>query len=196
MSLGSMGLVTALSGAGSLVLPLLAGAVTGATVSPVQLAGVGFAAAAAAAASGAARSDVGRLALALAGLAALGFGAWYVLLDLAARDADPLWALTLSRAASAAAAGAVVVARWRMVRERGALPWRLVTAAGLFDVGGNAFYVLARDLMPIGLAAALTGMYPVVTMILARAILGEHLPRLGQLGVGLALTGVVLISIG
>ena len=67
---------------------------------------------------------------------------------------------------------------------------------GLFDVGGNALYVVAREAMPVSLAAALTGMYPVVTMLLARFVLGEHLPRLGQLGVALALTGVLLISIG
>ncbi len=48
----------------------------------------------------------------------------------------------------------------------------------------------------MSLAAALTGMYPVVTMLLARFVLGEHLPRLGQLGVALALIGVLLISIG
>ncbi len=39
-------------------------------------------------------------------------------------------------------------------------------------------------------------MYPVVTMLLARFVIGEHLPRLGQLGVALALLGVLLISIG
>ena len=196
MALGSMGLVTALSGAGSLVIPLLAGLVLGGAIGPLQLLGVGFAGAAAVAASGASRGDLGRFALVLAAVAAIGFGAWYVLLDLAARSADGLWALTLSRAASAAAATSVVAVRWRRGGTRGTMPWGLITAAGLFDVGGNAFYVLARDLMPIGLAAALTGMYPVVTMVLARAILGERLPRLGQLGVALALTGVVLISIG
>ena len=73
---------------------------------------------------------------------------------------------------------------------------RIVVAAGLFDVGGNALYVLARDAMPVGLAAALTGCYPIVTMLLARIVLGERLPRLGQLGVALALLGVVLISVG
>ena len=69
-------------------------------------------------------------------------------------------------------------------------------AAGLFDVGGNAFFVIARDTLPVGLAAALTGMYPVVTMLLARVVLGERLSRLGLLGVALALLGVVLISLG
>jgi drug/metabolite transporter (DMT)-like permease len=35
-----------------------------------------------------------------------------------------------------------------------------------------------------------------VTMLLARVVLGERLPPLGQLGVGLALLGIVLISAG
>ncbi len=41
MSLGSMGLVTSLAGAGSLALPLVAGALLGATVTPMQLLGCG-----------------------------------------------------------------------------------------------------------------------------------------------------------
>lgn len=192
MSLGSMGLITALSGAGSLAVPLAAGALLGAAVSPLQLLGVGCVAAAAVAASGASRTEVGRRALALAGLAALAFGGWYVLIDLAATAGDPLWALVLSRATSATVAGAMAIGRFR----RGGYPMGIVAAAGLFDVGGNALYVVARDLMPVGLAAALTGLYPVVTMLLARVLIGEHLPRLGQLGVALALMGVVLISVG
>ena len=192
MSLGSMGLVTALSGAGSLAIPLVAGAALGAHVTAVQLVGVACAAGAAAAAGGAARDEVGRRALLLAAAAALGVGTWYVLLDLAARGGDPLWALVLSRATSATLTAAIAFGRF----ERGRFPTRIVVAAGLFDVGGNALYVVARDLIPIGLAAALTGLYPIVTMICARAILGERLPRLGQLGVALALVGIVLISAG
>ena len=192
MSLGSMGIVTSLSGAGSLAIPLAAGAMLGASVTPVQMAGVGCAAIAAAAASGAARDQLGRQALLLAGAAAIGFGTWYVLLDLAARGGDPLWALTFSRATSAALAAAVAFGRF----DRARFPVRIVVAAGLFDVGGNALYVVAREVIPIGLAAALTALYPIVTMILARFVLGEHLPRLGQVGVAFALLGIVLISVG
>ncbi|MGH2417624.1 MAG: EamA family transporter, partial [Candidatus Limnocylindria bacterium] len=117
---------------------------------------------------------------------------WYVLLDAAARGGDPLWALVLSRGSSAAIA--VLLAARRLDRNR--FPARIVVAAGLFDVGGNALYVVARDFIPIGLAAALVGLYPIVTMLLARVVLGERLPRLGQLGVALALLGIVLISAG
>lgn len=194
MSLGSMGLITALSGAGSLAIPLVVGTIAGAHVAPLQLAGVGCAAAAAVAASGASRSQVGHRALLLAGLAAVAFGAWYVLLDLAARSGDPLWALVLSRASSSAIAATMATAFGRF--ERKSFPWWIVVAAGLFDVAGNGTYVVAREFLPVGLAAALSGMYPIVTMLLARAVLQEHLPRLGQAGVALALIGVVLISVG
>ena len=192
MAIGSMGLITALSGAGSLAVPLAAGALLGASATSVQVIGVGCVAVAAVAASGASRSDLGRRALLLAALAALAFGGWYVLIDLAARGGDPLWALVFSRATSAAVAGLLAVGRIR----RHEYPLRVVVAAGLFDVGGNVLYVVARGLMPVGLAAALTGLYPVVTMLLARVLIGEHLPRIGQLGVALALLGIVLISAG
>ena len=192
MSLGSMGLVTALSGVGSLAIPLAAGAIVGARVSELQLLGVGCAAAAGMAASGASRTELGRQALLLAAAAAVSFGTWYVLIDVAASGGDPLWALVLSRAASAGLTALFAVRRFR----REGFPLRIVAAAGLLDVGGNAFYVVARDLLPIGLAAALTGLYRIVTMLMARVLLGERLPRLGQLGVALALAGIVLISLG
>lgn len=193
MAIGSMGLVTSLAGAGSLALPLLAGALLGAEISPVQLVGVACAGAAAAAAGGASTDDFGRRSLLLAGAAAVSFGAWYVLLDLAARSGDPLWALVFSRAGSSVIAAVVVAVRGF---DRSSVPILIVVVAGLFDVGGNALYVVAREQMHLGLAAALIGTYPIITMLLARIVIGERLPRLGQVGVALALLGIVLISIG
>jgi drug/metabolite transporter (DMT)-like permease len=193
MSVGSMGITTALAGAGSLVLPLAVGALRGEPVAPLQVVGVGCAAAAAVAASGASRDELGRRALALAGLAALGFGAWYVLIDVAATAGDWLWALVFSRGASAAIAVAAVATRGF---DRATMPWIAIAVAGLLDVGGNVFFVLSRETIPIGLAAALVGLYPIVTMLLARFVIGERLPTLGVIGVALAILGIVLISAG
>ena len=192
MAIGSMGLVAALSGAGSLTIPLIVGALTGVRVAPLQLVGIGAAAAAGVAASGASRGDLGRRALLLSAVAALGFGTWYVLLDLAAQVSDPLWTLVLSRIASAGVTAAAAVGRF----DRARFPLRVVIAAGLLDVGGNVLYLAARGEMAVGLAAALSGLYPIVTMLLARFILRERLSPLGLIGVGLAVTAVVLISIG
>ena len=142
MAVGSMGIVTAVAGAGSLVLPLAVGALRGQPVAPLQFVGIACAAAAAAAAGGASRDELGRRALALAGLAALAFGAWYVLIDIAASAGDWLWALVFSRGASAGIAAVVVATRGV---DRTAIPWALLLVAGLLDVGGNILFVLARD---------------------------------------------------
>jgi drug/metabolite transporter (DMT)-like permease len=47
----------------------------------------------------------------------------------------------------------------------------------------------------VALAATLSGLYPLVTMLLARFVLGERLPRLGLLSVVLAVAGTVVISV-
>ncbi|HET6381537.1 MAG TPA: EamA family transporter [candidate division Zixibacteria bacterium] len=194
LSLGSMGVVTALSGVGSTAVPLLVGALLlGDAMSGLQLVGVMAAMAAAAAASGATRSGVRPEAIRLAALAALTLGLWFVFLDLGAEH-DELWALVASRASAAVLIGALAVARGEAATVvRG---WRLVAVAGTLDVTGNAAFVLARGEVPVGVAAALSGLYPVVTMLLARSVTGERLPLLALAAVGLAVTGIVLISIG
>jgi uncharacterized membrane protein len=200
LSMGSMGIVTALSGVGSVVIPLVVGALLGASVTGLQLVGVGFAALAATAASGATLSGGMRGdALRLAAIAGISFGAGFVLLDLAA-EGDALWALVASRASSSVlvTAVAIVVGTRISPEARGSsMPLLgLIALAGVLDVAGNGLFVLARGEIAVGLAAAMSGVYPLVTMVLARAVGGEELPPLGLLGVLLAVIGIVLISLG
>ena len=129
------------------------------------------------------------------GLAAVGFGAWYVLIDLAARAGDPLWALVFSRAASAAHRGGRRGDRAAFDRPRSRV--RIVLAAGLFDVGGNVLYVIARerDADRPGRRAgrALPDRHDAPGAVRARR---APAARSGQVGVALALLGIVLISVG
>ena len=194
LAIGAMGLVAALSGLGSVTVPVVVGAVSGVVLAPLQLLGIGMAGLAAMAAGGASREGVSGRALVLAGLAALSFGSWYVLLDLAARTADPLWGLVISRATSAVLIGAIALVGGRVTGVRPVMA--LVVLAGLLDMGGNVLFVVGRSQIPVGLAAALTGLYPLVTMLLARLVLREALPRLGLVAVGLAIGAVALISLG
>ena len=197
LTLGSMGLVAAISALGSVLLPL------GATIFvyhlPVggwQLVGVCCAAAAGAAATGAAHDRATRSALGLAAAAAVAFGMWYVLLDLAAGDGK-LWALTVSRlTASLFMIGVALLLARHRIRSGVRQVWPFIIFAGLLDVAGNALFVLSSADLEVGLAAALSGIYPLVTMLLAGVVLHQSLPRLGLLGVGLALAGIMLISIG
>lgn len=194
LSIGAMGLVAGLSALGSVLVPVLVGALTGARLTPLQLVGVALAGLAAMAAGGASREEVSRTALLLAALAAAAFGSWYVLLDLAAGAGDPLWGLVASRSSAAILIGAVLVGRGGAGAVRPVLP--LVGLAGVLDVAGNVFFVTAGSQVTVGIAAALSGLYPLITMFLARAIVGEALPRLGVTAVGLAIGAVVLISLG
>jgi drug/metabolite transporter (DMT)-like permease len=194
LATGAMGLVAAVSGAGALVLPLgVSIFILGAPIRPLQLVGALCAFGAIGAASGAARTHASRAAIGLALVAAAGFGTWYVLLDRAATG-DPLWALVTSRASGTAFMMAVALGRHQLGTARRALP--LIATSGVCDVAGNALYVVARTGLTVGLAAALSGLYPLVTMLLARLLLRERLPALGLAGVVLALASIVLISVG
>jgi drug/metabolite transporter (DMT)-like permease len=194
MASGAMGLVASVSGAGSVTVPLLVGALLlRQSVHPWQVLGVACAAAAVLAAGGASRGAASRRALWLALLAALGFGLWYALLDRAATASGP-WALLTSRLSGASSLLLLAALRGGLVTLRAG--WRLALLSGVADVGGNALYVGARALMALGLAAALSGIYPLFTVLLARVVLRERLPRLGLAGVALALVAIVLISAG
>jgi drug/metabolite transporter (DMT)-like permease len=192
---GSMGIVSALSGAGAAVIPLLVTLVLGTAVAPLALVGIGLVVGAGLAASDVSRDAASRSALLFALGAAVGFSTWYLLIDRAAEEGG-MWTLFASRAASSLATVALAIGtRARASREavRGVLPF--IALAGVLDVGANVFFVLARGEISVALAAPLSGLYPLVTMFLARFVLGERLPRLGLLSVVLAVAGTVLISL-
>jgi drug/metabolite transporter (DMT)-like permease len=194
LSLGSMGLVAAISGVGSVLLPLFVGVwLGGDSIRTLQWVGVAAALAAGASASGATLRGVNVAALSMAVVAAIGFGMWYVILDRAA-ETHELWALVASRGSSSVVVGGLALALGGARGLRSS--WRLVLAAGALDLGGNGGFVLARGTLPVGIAAALSGLYPIATMLLARAVIGEALPRLGVAAVALAVLGIVLISLG
>lgn len=195
-SLGSMGLVSALAGGGAALIPLVVTILFGAGLEPLQIAGVVCVLVAALMATDISRDAAGRRALVLSFGAAAGFATWYLLLDQAAYDSG-LWALVVSRSSSAVLIGAICLltpARADLGRMSSVLG--IVVVAGLCDVGANGLFIASRAIIPVAVAAALSGLYPLVTMFLARAFLAERLPRLGVISVGVAVAGTVLISIG
>jgi drug/metabolite transporter (DMT)-like permease len=194
LGMGAMGLVSAVSGVGGVLIPLSVGVLLwGNSIHPLQLAGVGFALAAVAAASGATTRGVNRNALLLAVVAAVGFGFWFVFLDRASEH-DQLWALVISRGSASFLIGGLALLRSDRTALRRVAP--LIGLAGLMDVAANGMVVLSFATIPVGIAAALSGTYPLATMLLARTLLREALPRLGVAAVALAVVGIVLISLG
>lgn len=196
MSLGSP--LVAIIGAG---LPVIVAFLFGEQLPPSDVAGIVLGLVAVVLVSIPARSaphEDGRLdrrLLLLALLAGTGIAGFYLLTDRAtAAGAGPWWILVVARATTVA----VLVARLLITRPgRPDLTgrWLVIIGVGLGDMMGNAFFLLANAQGALSVAVVLSSLYPVTTILLARAVLHERL-RGGQLiGVMAALIGVVLIAI-
>jgi drug/metabolite transporter (DMT)-like permease len=87
----------------------------------------------------------------------------------------------------------IVIVLWRQ-------PWRLprgifgwLILIGLLDMAGNAFFILATQTGMLAIAAVLSSLYPVTTVLLAIVFLRERLSRSHILGI--VLTGVAIAMI-
>jgi drug/metabolite transporter (DMT)-like permease len=72
----------------------------------------------------------------------------------------------------------------------------LVLVAGAGDVLGNVFFLIATRAGELAIAAVLTSLYPVGTILLARIVLKERIAKSQSLGIVLAIGACVLIAIG
>ena len=72
----------------------------------------------------------------------------------------------------------------------------IITSAGIFDIGGNAFFVLAIHSGRLDISSVLSSFYPVVTVILALIILKEKLSRPQILGILFVIIALPLIVSG
>jgi len=91
---------------------------------------------------------------------------------------------------------AAAIARHSLRRRHGD-GWFLLAAAfaGVIDVVANICYVAATRTGMFGLAVVLASLYPGVTVLLARLVLGERLHRVQRAGLGLAAIGILLVAI-
>jgi drug/metabolite transporter (DMT)-like permease len=137
---------------------------------------------------------VARRSVLLALVAALGFGTFFVGMD-AAASADVWWALLAARTASCSMLFVVVaIARPEFPREPKTLGF--IAAVGLGDLAANACFAAATNEGLLSVVSVLASLYPVVTVLLARAVLGERVRREQGVGIAAALVGVALIASG
>jgi uncharacterized membrane protein len=98
-------------------------------------------------------------------------------------------------AGTAVALGAAAVTRIRPVGPgagRGVLAMALVSGAA--DAAANLCYVLATRAGMFGLVVVITSLYPGITVLLARVLLGERIRWMQRIGLVLAALGVVLVT--
>jgi drug/metabolite transporter (DMT)-like permease len=198
LALGTMSVISPISASGAAALPVVVGIAGGEDPAALQLAGMAVASVGVVLAtrSPAAPQTAGsHRALALSGVAALGFGGFFVGMDAAVDSADPFWALLVARAAAAALlVVALAVLRPGLATDPAVLP--ALVLIGLLDVGANACFTLGTDTGLLSVVAVLASLYPVTTVVLARGVLGERLVAIQGAGVVVALAGVSLIAAG
>lgn len=192
LATGSAATVAPTAAVTAATVPVLFGVVTEGMPGAAQLAGfvmalVGiFLVARAASGGGASREGI-RLGL----LAGLGFGAFLVLIAQVQVRAVFV-PLAIARGMMLATAVGVMTAR--------RTPWPGVMSnpvgllAGLLDAGGNVLYLLARQHVRLDVAAVLSSLYPVATVLLARIILKETVTPMQWLGAAVCLASVALIA--
>ncbi len=123
------------------------------------------------------------------------FGLFFLLIRNAGQSGE-LWPVAAGRIGELA-----IVLIAAAVLRRGPLPHgaggRLLLAAagaGVIDVAANICYVAATRTGMFGLATVLASLYPGVTVLLARVVLGERLHWVQRVGLGLAAIGIILVA--
>ncbi len=132
-----------------------------------------------------------RAGLNLALLAGVGFGAFLILI---AHVESGLVFAPLVVARTVTLATAVVLMRLRKVTFPSPVSNHLALVAGVLDAGGNVLFVLARQHTRLDVAAVLSSLYPVATVVLARIVWREPVTRLQWAGIGVCLLSVALMA--
>ena len=201
LAIGTMSIVAPISAAGAVV-PVVAGVASGERPGTLQVLGIAAAiigvvlAAREAPGGDAAHVADARRSVLLALVAACGFGTFLALMDPATEASVP-WALLAARTASSVCVAAVVLARGIDIAPglRGAvLP--AILLVGVLDISANALYALALGTGLLSVVSVLGSLYPVMTVLLARLLLGERVQRSQEVGVAGVLVGVALIAAG
>ena len=194
LALGRMGIVAPVTGVLAAVIPVAAGIVLEGLPSLLAAAGIALAIMAVLLVSRVEDEGGGRAGLreALIGGVAIGlFGVALAQLS----DGHVFGSLTVIRLVQVLAIAALVLATrvaWRPTRSM-LLP---IVAIGVLDMLGNAFYLLGVQSGQLAIAAVLSSLYPVTTVILATVFLGERVTRDHAVGIALAAVAIACIGVG
>lgn len=194
LAVGRMGVVAPVTGVLAAALPVAVGIVEDGLPRATVIVGIGLAFVAVALVSRVAGPDGGRSGLEFAIVGGVGIGIFNVIVGglPVGQVFGPLVVVKI------AAAVAILV-----IAAVGRKPWRIPSAVlpvallvGVFDMGGNALFVLASQAGRLDVAATLSSLYPVTTVILAILLLGERPTRNHLAGIVAAGVAIALISSG
>ncbi len=194
LAIGRMGIVAPVTGVLAAVIPVAAGIVLDGLPRPTVVLGIGLAILAVLLVSRVRGETGGPTGLREALLAGVAIGSFSTVVA-GFSDGVVFSGFAVIRVAQAVLVVAVILATrsaWRV--PRAVLP--VVIVVGLLDMAGNISYLLAVQAGDLAIAAILTSLYPVVTVILAAVLLRERVTRDHAVGIVLAMLAIVLIGLG
>jgi uncharacterized membrane protein len=132
------------------------------------------------------------IAIVLSLVAGVGFAGSFIAFSLAG-ETTGFWPLAAARVTSFAMLASVTMIRRKTLAIDPAVR-KTTIATGILDATANVTMLTAIRIGPLAIASVLGSLYPVVTVLLARAVLGERLEGLQKAGVALAFVAVVLAA--
>lgn len=198
LAVGRMAVVAPTTAVCAVMLPVVVDVLRGERLGPLTMLGIALAIVAIVLVSreGAATSVPERTGglppgVGLALPAGVAIGLFY--LALAETDAGAgMWPLVAARAVSVSFFGVLALAFARPLRMAAPVAG-IAVAAGAIDMSANALYLLAVRYGPLAVAVTLSSLYPAVTVMLARVVLGERLNGWQVAGLACTLLAVALI---
>ncbi len=194
LAVGRMGIVAPVTGVIAALIPVCAGIALEGVPPPLVLLGIGLAVTAVVLVSRVADEGGGPSGIGLALLAGIGIGLLSVFISRIS-DGHAFGPLVVIRATQALLIGGVIIATraaWRPAR-------RLIPAiagVGVLDMTGNGAFILAVQSGALAVAAVLSSLYPVTTVILASVVLRERVTRSHAAGIALAVAAIACIAAG
>lgn len=195
LAIGPMGVVSPIAAVGAVV-PVIWGATIGQSLSGLTylgLAGTLVGVMLASASQGLDGRRPGRQVLAWSFFCTVMFGVCMILLAEAGRY-HPVEAVVVSRATEVMLILVLGAFNWKSLRQNLRPPFGVVPLAGVLDTSAILLFTYASARGSLGVAAVLSSLYPVVTVLIARVMLHERLSRIQQAGAVLTLMCVAVVA--
>ena len=194
LAVGRMGVVAPVTGVIAALIPVVAGIVLEGVPSTLTLVGIALAIVAVVLVSRVSDESSGPSGVPFALVAGVGIGLFSVFLAQIS-DGHAFGPLAVIRLVEVVVLGIVVIvtgAAWRTER-------RFLAAmggVGVLDMSGNAAFIFAVQGGALAVAAVLSSLYPVITVILAAVFLRERVTRMHAVGIALAVGAIACIAAG
>jgi drug/metabolite transporter (DMT)-like permease len=128
-------------------------------------------------------------------LAGICFGLYFILMHEATSTGATVWPMLGSRTG-----GTILIAVYMFIsrtswKVEDTSAWIFLILNGIFDIGGNGFFILAGQVGRLDVASVLSSLFSGVTVMLAWIFLRERLTRNQWIGVASALVAIILMTV-